>query len=58
MSDLVAKVIETIVPVVARLIENGLSAGEDRAEAWERMADVARLRASAQRTLDARRAKR
>lgn len=51
----VARIIEGIVPVVARLIENALTKGEDRAAAWERMADVAKLRASAQRKLNERR---
>lgn len=53
----VARVVEGLVPVVARLIENALTKGEDRAAAWERMADVAKLRASAQKKLDARRKK-
>lgn len=57
MSGLVERVVEGIVPVVARLIENALAKGEDRAAAWERMADVAKLRASTQRALDKRKAK-
>lgn len=56
MSKLVETFIEKTIPVVARLIENALTKGEDRAAAWERLADVAKLRASAQRKLNARRA--
>lgn len=58
MSPTVARIVEGIVPVIARLIENALTQGEDRAAAWERIADVAKLRASAQAKLNARRAKR
>lgn len=56
MSPVVEKVVGGVVLVVARLIENALTKGEDRAAAWERLADVAKLRASAQKRLNARRA--
>jgi len=57
VSLVVEKVIESLVPVIVRIIENGLASGEHRAEAWKLVADIAKLRASAQRKLNERRAK-